>query len=91
LRINGVLVRLSGLAGEAGDAAHDLARYIGGREVACELVDRGAPQFRCTIGDYDLGEAIVLNGAARASADAPERLRSAEDEARRTGRGLWGQ
>ena len=41
------------------------------------------------IGDYDLGEAILLNGAGRAAADAPERLRSAEEKARGAGRGVW--
>ena len=48
-------------------------------------------QFRCTIGDYDLGEAILLNGAGRASGDAPERLRGAEQKARLAGRGIWGR
>ena len=91
LRVNGALVHLNGVAGEAGEAAQGLARYIAGREVACEPVDRGSPQFRCTIGDYDLGEAILLNGAGRAAGDAPERLRGAEQQARRAGRGIWGR
>jgi endonuclease YncB( thermonuclease family) len=91
LRVNGALVQLNGVAGEAGAPAQDLARYIGMREVACEPVDRGAPQFRCNIDGYDLGEAILLNGAGRASADAPERLRGAEQQARRAGRGIWGR
>jgi penicillin-binding protein 1A len=91
LRINGVLVRLNGVAGEAGEAAQNLSRYIAGREVACEPVERGAPQFSCIIGDYDLGEAILLNGAGRAAGDAPERLRGAEQQARLAGRGIWGR
>jgi endonuclease YncB( thermonuclease family) len=89
LRVNGALVHLNGVAGEPGEPAQALARYIAGREVACEPVDRGTPQFSCIIGDYDLGEAILLNGAGRASADAPERLRGAEQQARRAGRGIW--
>jgi penicillin-binding protein 1A len=91
LRVDGAIIHLNGVAGEAGVAARDLASYIGGREVACEPADRGVAQFRCTIGDYDLGEAIVLNGAGRADGDAPERLRGAEEQARRAGRGIWGR
>jgi membrane peptidoglycan carboxypeptidase len=89
LRVNGALVHLNGVAGEPGEPAQALARYIAGREVACEPVDRGTPQFSCIIGDYDLGEAILLNGAGRASGDAPERLRGAEQQARLAGRGIW--
>jgi endonuclease YncB( thermonuclease family) len=91
LRVSGVLVHLNGVAGEAGEAAQNLSRYIAGREVACEPVERGAPQFSCIIGDYDLGEAILLNGAGRAAGDAPERLRGAEQQARLAGRGIWGR
>jgi penicillin-binding protein 1A len=89
LLLNGALVRLDGIAGERGAPANQLARYINGREIACEPADRGAPNYRCTIGDYDLGEAILLNGAGRAAANAPERLRSAEEKARGAGRGVW--
>ncbi len=91
LLLNGALVRLDGIAGERGAPANELTRYIGGREVACEPADRGASNFRCKIGDYDLGEAILLNGAGRAAANAPERLRSAEEKARGAGRGVWGR
>jgi 1A family penicillin-binding protein len=91
LLLNGALIRLDGIAGQRGAPANELARYIGGREIACEPVDRGAPQYRCTIGDYDLGEAILLNGAGRAAVNAPERLRSAEEKARLSGRGVWGR
>jgi endonuclease YncB( thermonuclease family) len=48
-------------------------------------------QYRCKLGEYDLGEAVVLNGAGRAAADAPEQLRDAEDKARSAGRGIWRQ
>jgi penicillin-binding protein 1A len=89
LLLNGALVRLDGIAGERGAPANELARYIGGREIACEPVDRNAPKYRCTLGNYDLGEAILLNGAGRAAANAPERLRGAEEKARDAGRGVW--
>jgi endonuclease YncB( thermonuclease family) len=91
LLLNGTLVRLEGIAGERGTPANELARYIAGREVACEPTGPGAPKFRCKLGDYDLGEAILLNGAGRAADNAPERLRNAQEKARLAGRGVWGR
>jgi membrane peptidoglycan carboxypeptidase len=91
LLLNGRTVRLSGVEGEAGQPVSDLARYISGREVACEPVERNGGQYRCKLGEYDLGEAVVLNGAGRAAANAPERLREAEAKARGAGRGIWQQ
>jgi 1A family penicillin-binding protein len=88
LRINGSVVRLSGVAGEAGKPAQELGQYIRGREIACHPAD-AAGQYRCTLGGYDLGEAVLLNGAGRAAGDAPERLRQAEQQARLAGRGIW--
>jgi hypothetical protein len=89
LMLNGELIHLDGITGQGGAPGNKLARYIGGREVACEPVDHGAPKFRCKIGSYDLGEAILLNGGGRATDNAPERLRSAEEKARLAGRGVW--
>jgi len=91
LLLNGALVHLSGIAGQAGDPAHELTRYIAGREVACEPVAADRAQYRCTIGDYDLGEAVLLNGAGRAADGASDRLKGAEQKARQAGRGIWGR
>ena len=91
LVLNGVTVHLSGVEGKAGEAVRELGRYIRGREIACEPVDRGAAQYRCKLGDYDLAEAVVLNGAGGAAENAPERLRDAEEKARNAGRGIWRQ
>jgi penicillin-binding protein 1A len=91
LLLDGATVQLSGVEGEPGPAVSDLARYIRGREIACQPVERGATQYRCKLGEYDLSEAVVLNGAGRAAANAPERLRDAEAQARSAGRGIWRQ
>jgi penicillin-binding protein 1A len=91
LVLNGATVQLSGVEGEAGPVVSDLARYIKGREIACQPVERRATQYRCKLGEYDLSEAVVLNGAGRAAANAPERLRDAEAQARSAGRGIWRQ
>ncbi|MGC2416059.1 MAG: penicillin-binding protein, partial [Stellaceae bacterium] len=89
LLLNGELIHLDGIEGEHGAPGNQLARYIGGRPVTCEPATPGAAKFRCKIGDYDLGEAIVLNGGARATDNASERLRGAEAKARLAGRGVW--
>jgi endonuclease YncB( thermonuclease family) len=89
LRLNGTVVRLSGITGEAGEPAQELGRYIRGREITCQPTEAGAGQYRCTLGDYDLSEAVLLNGAGRAAKDASERLRQAEQQARLAGRGIW--
>jgi penicillin-binding protein 1A len=89
LLVNGAPVRLQGIEGEAGDAAEGLTRYIAGREVDCEPAGSGAAEHRCKLGAFDLGEAVLLNGAGRAAANAPERLRKAEQKAREAGRGIW--
>jgi penicillin-binding protein 1A len=91
LMLNGELIHLDGVAGERGAPGNQLARYIGGREIACAPIDPVTSKFRCKIGDYDLSEAILLNGAGRATDNASERLRSAEEKARLAGRGVWEQ
>jgi endonuclease YncB( thermonuclease family) len=89
LVVQGAVIHLSGIEGETGDAARELVRYMGGRPVSCEPAEGGSAQYRCKLGEYDLGEAVLLNGAGRAAADAPERLHEAEEKARAAGRGIW--
>ena len=91
LVLNGATVHLSGVEGASGQEVQDLDRYIRGRQIACQPVDHASAEYRCKIGQYDLGEAIVLNGAGRAAANAPEQLREAEEKARNAGRGIWRQ
>jgi hypothetical protein len=89
LVVQGTVIHLEGVDGEAGEPAKELVRYLRGRPVSCEPVESGGGQYRCKIGDYDLGEAVVLNGAGRAAGNASERLRGAEDRARALSRGIW--
>jgi membrane peptidoglycan carboxypeptidase len=83
------LVHLSGVSGENGQSARDMARYIAGREVTCRLVDGAGSQYHCQVGEYDLAEAVLFNGGGRAAPDAPDQLKNAEEKARSAGRGLW--
>jgi penicillin-binding protein 1A len=89
LVFRGGVAHLQGVEGRKGEFARDLVRYIHGREVVCEPAGSSTSQHRCKVDDIDLGEAVVLNGAGRAAADASERLFSAEQKAQLAGRGVW--
>ena len=89
LRFDGRVVRLQGVEGQGGEAARNMAAYIGGRAVTCEPAEAEASEYRCRVGGYDLGEVVIYNGGGRAAADAPQAFRSAQEQARLYGRGLW--
>jgi 1A family penicillin-binding protein len=89
LVVQGTVIHLDGVEGQAGEPARELVRYLAGRPVACEPADGADGQYRCKLGEYDLGEAVLLNGAGRAAGNASERMRGAEDRARALGRGVW--
>lgn len=89
LVFRGGVAHLKGDEGEKGELAHELERYIRGREVVCEPAEPSAAQYRCKIDNIDVGEAVVLNGAGRATTDASPRLLSAEQKAEAAGRGVW--
>jgi endonuclease YncB( thermonuclease family) len=89
LVFRGGVAHLKGVEGETGEFARQLVRYIGGHEVVCEPSEPGAAQYRCKMGNIDVAEAVVLNGAGRATENAPQRLLSAEEKAQSAGRGIW--
>jgi membrane peptidoglycan carboxypeptidase len=81
-------VRLAGVIGFAGEHAHEMALYLAGREVTCEVAEQ--PGFhRCRSGERDLAQVVVFNGGGRAAADADVALRRAEERARAARRGIW--
>ena len=83
------VAHLQGVLGEKGEFAHELERYIRGREVVCQASERSVAQYRCNLDNIDLGEAVVLNGAGRVAANASGRLLGAEQKAQASGRGIW--
>ena len=87
LEIQGEIVRLLGVEGMNGRIARRLGRILSRHEVTCE--PESGQEYRCTVGGQDLSELILLNGAGRATADAPTELRAAEDRAREVRAGLW--
>jgi endonuclease YncB( thermonuclease family) len=89
LNIQGQVVRLFGVewVRGAGDP-DDLARYLRGREVACEPA--GATKtHRCEVGGQDLSRVVLFNGGGRATQDATPELRAAEEHAKSAKLGLW--
>jgi penicillin-binding protein 1A len=89
LAIDGAVVRLQGVDGEAGRMSQQLARFLRRREVACEPVNNNTGVHRCRIGGEDLAELIVAGGGARAKPDAPPELLTAEEQARSERLGIW--
>ena len=87
LMVGGQLVPLLGVLGEVGPGADGLRSYLGGRVVFCTPM--GAGGYRCQVDGFDVAEAIVYNGGARATADAPAHLLTAEASARANRRGIW--
>jgi membrane peptidoglycan carboxypeptidase len=89
LEIQGLVVRLYGVEGTRGRAAHELKRYLGHREVVCEPTGSGN-EYRCRVDDQDLSRVVLFNGGGRATASATPELRALDQQARSTRLGIWG-
>jgi penicillin-binding protein 1A len=89
LMFQGHLVRLAGVEGETGRLAEQMARFIAGRPVVCRPALSAPGAYHCRVGGIDLARAVLYNGGGRAAPDAPPDLKTAEEEAREAGRGLW--
>ena len=61
--------------------------YIGRKRVDCLPAAAGA--YQCRLGKFDLSEVVLVNGGGRVRADAPARLKQAEQTARRNKAGIW--
>ncbi|HJU17416.1 MAG TPA: PBP1A family penicillin-binding protein, partial [Stellaceae bacterium] len=89
LMFRGHLVHLAGVEGETGEATEEMARFIAGRPVTCQPAGPAADSYRCRVGGYDLARAVLYNGGGRAAPGAPDDLKTAEEQAREAGRGMW--
>ena len=56
--------------------------------VICEPA-AGGNAYRCRVGDQDLSRVVLYNGGGRATADASEELKTAEQQARSQRTGIW--
>jgi serine/threonine protein kinase len=88
--VEGVTVRLNGVGPLAPGEAKPVSDWIAthGNYLACTP---SQPEgYRClTRQNFDLAQAILLNGAARTSTDAAPAYREAEAHARTAKRGVW--
>jgi hypothetical protein len=88
--IQGITVRLDGVGPLAPGETKPVSEWIAthGNYLECTLSPPG--DYRClTRQDFDLAQAILLNGAARTSSDAAPAYRDAEAQARSAKRGVW--
>lgn len=87
LEVRGQRIRLLGVAGTGGQAAREMAGYIGDRDVTCRPAD--GDRYRCEVEGWDLSEVVLFNGGGRATPDAPAGYVRAEGKARAAQRGIW--
>lgn len=91
IRVDRIVAPLFGVSGVTGAAASRMGKFVMEQGGSVSCTREGVVSYRCRLGKVDLAEAALLNGAARAAADAPEEYRKREDEARRARRGVWAQ
>ena len=74
-------------------AAHALSEAIGDQKVSCDVTARGIHKAwlaRCSVGGQDLAQWLAANGWAVPAPDCKcEVVRSASDQARAEGVGIW--
>jgi endonuclease YncB( thermonuclease family) len=89
LSLNGEVVRLLGVEWAPGAGKpEDLARYLNGREVACDPAGSN-DVYRCRVGGQDLSRVVLFNGGGRPTSDATPELKAAADKAREAKIGVW--
>ncbi len=88
--VDGWSLRLNGIFAESRpDLVQSMQAYLRsqGGGLTCEIVEQG---YRCLTGHgYDLAEAALFNGAARAAPGAPDPYLRAEANAQAQRLGLW--
>lgn len=88
--IDGQALPLHGVAGIAESRRRGFEKWLAGvdNQLRCERLAPG--RFRClSLGDVDAAEALLLNGAATAAADAPAAYKDAMAQAVAAKRGQW--
>jgi endonuclease YncB( thermonuclease family) len=88
LRAGDLTVSLYGIDGLDGDAVQGLQSFLNGQHVTCEPV--GSDGFTCLLPDgSNVAQAALINGVARAKADAPQSYHDNEAKAQAARRGVW--
>lgn len=90
LKSGDTTVTLFGIDGVQGEAAQNLQSFVAssGNQVTCQA--QTSADFVCLLPDgTDVAQAALINGAARAKADAPDAYREQEAAAQAARRGIW--
>ena len=90
LKSGGTTVALFGIDGVQGEAVDNLQGFLAqsGNQVTCQA--QQSADFVCLLADgTDVAQAALINGAARAKADAPDAYREQEAAAQAARRGIW--
>jgi len=90
LKSGGTTVALFGIDGVQGEAVDNLQGFLAssGNQVTCQA--QTSAEFVCLLSDgTDVAQAALINGAARAKADAPDAYREQEAAAQAARRGIW--
>jgi endonuclease YncB( thermonuclease family) len=86
--VSGQRLMLAGITGFGSPYRDQLAKFIeeqGGKVRCAPIGDR----YSCFVSNVDLGLAALTNGAARTATDASPAYRQAEDEAKKSKRGIY--
>ncbi len=94
LIVAGRTVALFGILGEGAPYDRQMSSYLASQGGNVECAPRGgrpdAPQYVCMTGaGYDVAEAALFNGGARASPEAPPDYLRQQELARAAKRGIW--
>jgi hypothetical protein len=88
--IDGQTVHLSGVEMIAPEKADQVDHWIKAHGRYLECTRSGAGTYRClTTQKLDVAQVLLLNGVARATAEADPLYRQAEEQAQAARRGLW--
>lgn len=90
LKAGNTTVTLFGIDGVQGEAAQNLQGFLAStdNQVTCQA--QASADFVCLMSDgTDVAQAALVNGAARARADAPDAYREQEAAAQAARRGIW--
>ncbi len=92
LAAGGQTFMLDGVRGFGAPYADQLQSYLAANGDSISCKPQGAPGYYvCVLADgTDIAKAALLNGAARATPDAPPSYREQEAAAQAAGRGIWG-
>ena len=90
LKAGGIAVTLFGIEGMQGQAAQGLQGYLASSDDHLTCQAQTGADFVCLLPDgTDVAQVALVNGAARAKADAPEAYREQEIAAQTDRRGIW--